>query len=254
MASTQSSATRSHDVKAARRNNAKLASFYDYDLDNPFAEGSFRFAAKGKYTVGERSGEPCVCKWFKTGIVFEETFYEVDINAVSKAHDMIREWNTREYISKPIWINIPQVWTCEPGCHEMSGSKALIEPFIHNYTKYNSNSGWADDATPWPRVMQALSHFSYHVSGGQFVLCDLQGGEYSNAVVLTDPVILSRNRSFGVTDLSSKGISSFFSNHKCNEFCKSEWKRPRDQTRYFVPRRGSSMMAATGAQQQVNRY
>ena len=91
------------------------------------------------------------------------------------------------------------------------------EPFIQNYTKFNSNSGWADDSTPWPRVMQALSHFSYHITSGQFVLCDLQGGIYSNAVVLTDPVILSRSKRFGVTDLGPQGISSFFSNHVCNE-------------------------------------
>lgn len=31
---------------------------------------------------------------------------------------------------------------------------------------------------PWHDVMQALSHFSYHVSGGSLVLCDLQGIVY----------------------------------------------------------------------------
>lgn len=35
--------------------------------------------------------------------------------------------------------------------------------------------------------MQALSHFSYHKTGGQLVLCDLQGGVLSRGrgVVLT---------------------------------------------------------------------
>jgi hypothetical protein len=35
--------------------------------------------------------------------------------------------------------------------------------------------------------MQALSHYSYHKSGGQMVLCDLQGGILSSGrdVVLT---------------------------------------------------------------------
>lgn len=32
----------------------------------------------------------------------------------------------------------------------------------------------------WGEAMQALSHFSYHKSGGQFLLCDLQGGSYRN--------------------------------------------------------------------------
>jgi hypothetical protein len=65
----------------------------------------------------------------------------------------------------------------------------------------------------------AASHFSYHVSAGQFVLCDLQGGVYSNAVVLVlIQSFLSRGKLYGVTDLGPRGISSFFSNHRCNEF------------------------------------
>jgi hypothetical protein len=89
--------------------------------------------------------------------------------------------------------------------------------------------------------MQALSHFSYHMSAGQFVLCDLQGGVYSTAVVLTDPVILSRGKLYGVTDLGPRGISSFFSNPRCNEFCNSSWSRPTGQTRYHRPQMGTSM-------------
>jgi hypothetical protein len=90
--------------------------------------------------------------------------------------------------------------------------------------------------------MQALSHFSYHLTGGRYVFCDIQGGIYPNEVVLTDPVILSWDGSYGVTDLGPKGISSFFSSHVCNEFCKRDWLVPHDRTRYFTPKRGSSMM------------
>jgi hypothetical protein len=56
------------------------------------------------------------------------------------------------------------------------------------------NTAQANDETPWPRVMQALSHFSYHQSGGQHVLCDLQGGVYRDGIVLTDPAVLSRTK------------------------------------------------------------
>jgi len=41
---------------------------------------------------------------------------------------------------------------------------------------------------PWDKVMQALSHFTYHISGGEFVLCDLQGGLSSDGAIITDPV------------------------------------------------------------------
>eukprot|EP00986_Skeletonema_menzelii_P018903 scaffold26765_cov208-Skeletonema_menzelii.AAC.5 len=55
---------------------------------------------------------------------------------------------------------------------------------------------------------------------------------------------------YGVTDLGPRGISSFFSNHVCNEFCKSNWSRPADQRRYHRPQMGTSM-AGTNANQHV---
>lgn len=229
-------------LQSARMNNSSKASFSNHDLQHPFAAGGFRWVAKGHYTNGPRNGEACVCKWFKTGHVFEDSFFSLDIKATDKALDLVKEWNSRSFIDKNVMVNIPQVWVFEPGLSNWAGRKVLQEPYIENYVKFNSNSGWADNETPWPRVMQALSHFSYHISGGQFVLCDLQGGVYSNAVVLTDPVILSRRKSFGVTDLGEKGISSFFSNHRCNEFCRSNWSKPNDTTRYFCPQQGTSMM------------
>jgi len=240
--------------QTARRNDATEATFAHYDLDHPFAEGGFRWVAKGRYVAGHRTGQPCVCKWFKTGAVFETTFFDLDIKAMNKALEIIQQWNRNNYINKLVQINIPEVWTfAHTSSNGWAGRKCLQEPYIENYQKFNSNTGWADDTTPWPRVMQALSHFSYHTSGGQFVLCDLQGGVYSDSVVLTDPVILSRLKSYGVTDLGQQGISSFFSNHQCNEFCKANWSRPADQRRYFQPQQGTSMMrAGTNARQRVS--
>ena len=150
-------------------------------------------------------------------------------------------------INRIVQVNIPEVWTFQP-CFgsPVSGKKVLQEPFLQNYQKFNSNTGWADNDTPWPQVMQALSHFSYHVSFGHFALFDLQGGVHSDSVVLTDPVILSRNKMYGVTDLGPRGISSFFSNHVCNEFCSASWMKPADRCRYFRPQAGTSMVGAGG--------
>lgn len=242
--------------QTARRNDATRAEFTTYALAHPFAEGGFRWVAKGVYTEGLRTGQDCVCKWFKTGHVVEASFFDLDIRAMNKAHDLVRQWNSRRSLDNIIKVNIPEVWTGENVYGSLiAGKKMLQEPFIESYQKFNSNTGWADNATPWPRVMQALSHFSYHVSGGQYVLCDLQGGVYSDSVVLTDPVILSRDRCYGVTDLGPQGISSFFSNHRCNEFCNSNWSRPADQRRYFNPQAGTSMVhAGAGGRTNQNQH
>jgi hypothetical protein len=53
---------------------------------------------------------------------------------------------------------VPAVWTFEETAHAAwAGKKVLCEPFIQNYQKFNSNSGWNDDSKAWAKVMQALS-------------------------------------------------------------------------------------------------
>jgi hypothetical protein len=232
-------------METARKNESSSASFTHDALDYPFSQGAFRWVAKGTYDDGPRYGQACVCKWFKTGHVMESTFFDLDIKAMKKALHLVREWNNQGILSNAvIKVNMPDVWEFQHNSR-WAGQKVLQEPFIDNYQKFNSNTGWADSSEAWPQVMQALSHFSYHVSGGQFVLCDLQGGIYNGGVVLTDPVILSRNKSYGITDLGPTGISSFFSNHRCNEYCRSQWSMPADQSRYHQIQKGTSMMTGS---------
>lgn len=124
--------------------------------------------------------------------------------------------------------------------------KALIEPFIQNYHKFNSNTGWTDArTTDWSLAMQALSHFSYHVSGGNYVLCDIQGGVYQQEVVLSDPAILSRTYEYGETDLGPEGISAFFSNHACSKYCRPHWTAPADPVEHYRPVSSTNMIRHT---------
>lgn len=236
----------SHVTDAGRYNQSSEAEYTHYNLKNPFASGAFRWVAKGSYTKGPRQGQASVCKWFKTGTVFSTDYFILDIKAVDKALEIVNRFNQLGIINKQIVVNVPEVWTFEDDCDdEWAGSKTLSEPFINDYKKFNSNSGWANDDEGWPEVMQALSHFSYHITGGNFVLCDLQGGIYQQQVVLSDPVILSRNRDYGVTDLGADGISSFFSQHACNRFCRSNWTAPANPIQHFRAVPGTSMMRHT---------
>lgn len=225
---------------SGRHNLSSSATVNHAELENPFAEGAFRWVAKGTYTSGPRSGQPAVHKWFKSGSVFSKDFFTLDIKAVDKALEFIDKFNELGVVGKVIKLNIPTVWQFTSGLRQ--GEKILVEPFIRNYQKFNSNSGWTNDDDGWAEVMQALSHFSYHISGGFYVLCDIQGGIYSREVVLSDPVILSRTRQFGVTDLGPAGISSFFCEHYCNDYCRPHWSRPANPVQHFRPVSGTSML------------
>lgn len=225
------------------RHNASNRCQVPWDaLDNPFSQGAFRWVAKGKYISGSREGQACVVKWFKTGAVFSDDYFTLDIKAVDKALEFVNRFNQLNLVNKAVKINVAQVWHFDDDSGHWAGQHHLCEPFIQNYQKFNSNTGWNDDSRAWGEVMQALSHLSYHVSGGFYVLCDLQGGIYQHEVVLSDPVILSRTREFGVTDLGPDGIASFFSQHNCNNFCRPHWTKPANPLQHFRPVPGTTMI------------
>ena len=94
--------------------------------------------------------------------------------------------------------------------------------------------------------MQALSHFSYHISNGRTLLCDVQGAVYKDCVVLTDPAINSTERRYGPTDLGRAGMSTFFHMHRCNHFCREEWRQPVETAQELPVRYGTSMVEADG--------
>lgn len=231
---------------SARKNLSTTAQFEQSDLDNPFAQGAFRYVAIGKYTSGPRNNEKCVCKWFKTGVVYENHYYDTDIKVSHEAVKLIDEWNNAKLIDKTVQMNMPEVWVFVKESSR-PGQKFMEEPFIDNYQKFNSNSGWNDSDLPWPKVMQALSHYSYHNSQGMFLLCDLQGGAYRDGIVLTDPVVMSRvEGDYGPTDLGQKGISTFFARHTCNEFCRKNWLKPPSPKAFHPEVQGTTMFSASG--------
>lgn len=188
----------------------------------PFAEGSFRWCYSGEYTGGQRTGQRCVVKRFKNE---QQSLASIrkDLYAVEKAEHIITQWNQAGFSKDFIRINRPDHWT-------ISGFECLVEPWINGFFKINSNTGWTtDEDDDQVDMLQALSHYSYHVSSGQFVLCDLQGGCYRDGIILTDPVIMSRDGRFGATDLGPDGISTFFYYHTCTDYCDDRWTQPRNQ-------------------------
>jgi hypothetical protein len=79
-------------------------------------------------------------------------------------------------------------------------------------------------------TLTAFSHYTWHVSGGHMLVCDLQGevDVKLGRVVLTDPAIHCvsvedgpRAREVGITNLGAGGIQAFFSTHVCSDVCRN---------------------------------
>lgn len=173
------------------------------------AEGSFKLVYAGTYVGGPRADQRCVCKVFKTGCVYEKGYFANELRVVRKTVDLVNKFNADRIINKSIWVNIPTIWEFSEGSR-WEHAKNLVEPMISNFEKFNSNTGWTPrKSSPWIDVMQALSHYTYDITNGNLLVCDLQGGIYRDGFIITDPVIMSINQAFGPTDLGSKGISTF---------------------------------------------
>lgn len=163
------------EMAYSRNNNSTAAEFTDSLV--PFASGSFKYVWQGHYTDGPRKGQKCVAKAFKTGSVFEDHFFELEMAVIEETRKIVNAWNNARIVDLPIKLSKPQIWT------DVNGQKFLIEPFIENFQKFNSNSGYVTlQGDTWSDALQALSHFSYYNSRGQMLLCDIQGGIYQDGL------------------------------------------------------------------------
>lgn len=208
-------------------------------------EGSFRIAYAGTYLCGNRNNQEAVCKCFKPQYaVLEDDFFSSDFDAADRAIQYAEEWNDFCQNDETILITRGDI-------HTIGGKRYLVEPMIRNFTKFTSNNGFIADDQGWMgECMEAFTHYTYYRSGGQLIVCDLQGrykyNRYANSksrFELTDVAICSRRCSHGPTDLGEKGIDSFFHNHVCNQFCNIDrhWARPR-RTRQWFPASSSTSM------------
>jgi hypothetical protein len=175
----------------------------------------------------------------------EMEYFASDFRIVDFAIKYAEKWNRLNSDDKTILITKGSI------IHSNSGIPYLAEPVIRNFKKFTSNSGWIEDSGSWKtNAMTAFSHFTYHASGGQHLVCDLQGRYRDNRrfhngksrFELTDVAICSRARSFGPTDLGEKGIESFFANHVPNEYCDSRWLKPSYPRRWFPSNSSATSM------------
>lgn len=210
-------------------------------MDNYLATGTFLQVHYGVYTTGGRKGEKMVLKQFladgqkelkehaKIRPVYHEKDWACELKASMKAAEVIVFFSmlmSKEGAKRMVHINLPQVFRSRHKDPTGRQPLALCEPFIEGeYLKFNSNSGWflnddPDDPDNTFDFMQALSHFSYHWSDGEVLLCDLQGAVYDSRYVLTDPAIHSKHKGYyGDTDWGLVGQQGFFARHRCSWYC-----------------------------------
>lgn len=117
------------------------------------------------------------------------------------------------------------IYTVEEG-HDALPPFMVGERYLPGvFRKYNGNHGYVDPDLPDSEIAQAFSHFTFEASRGKHMVLDLQGvhldkGQRRNPhLILTDPQVVSLDRSFGPGDLGDEGMRAFFRSHRCGVTC-----------------------------------
>ena len=233
------------DHSSAARTN--LSSDDVHISNRKLGEGAFHVCLEGTFIGGNRNQQEAACKRFKPQYrSMESEFFAKDFEIADRTIRSAEGWNDFCQYGKEILVSKRSIH------YSNSYIKYLVKPLIRHYDKYTSNTGWIGNTNNWQvRCMEAFTHYTYHESGGQLIVCDIQGRykhtRYSkdkSRFELSDPAICSRRRLYGPTDLGEKGIDSFFSNHVCNEFCNSGWNKPNRPHQWFPLSKGTSMLSS----------
>ena len=181
----------------------------------PFAKGAFRFAY-----YGVDRNQPMVFKTliFSRDPVTDEKEHEENVKLQLLSDYYIKKFNA----IKP--ATAPRMRYVGARLYEMNGVRYFGEDVLPGkFVKYNNNSTYVNP-DPEGALAQTFSHFTYHMTGGKLLICDIQGcyDVARKEFVLTDPACHTTVgvKEFGDSNLGQKGMDLFFSVHECNQFCK----------------------------------
>ena len=137
-----------------------------------------------------------------------------------KASELAQGFNSFSRTNYPIrftGVDVHRVTKSSPVSTPKLGEYVIVEDYIEgDYKKWCNNYGFVSTES---LSMPAFMHWSWVHTKGELMIADLQGVWKQEGFVLTDPVIMSLNNSYGVTDTGVEGMIMFFHKHQCNQFC-----------------------------------
>jgi hypothetical protein len=198
----------------------------------PFASGAFREAFLAKSIAGMPKGKYVVKKYLeieKRGIeaLFESielhTRKSVQLNALARnfAQSMASEVQAAEFGET---FSYGKVYYSS-----LNGEPVTLENHLDGvFEKFINNTGelcvTPADATELSLKAETFVHYTFHKSNQQLMVTDIQGVNYS----LCDPEIATADLKdpedqairFCTGNLSDAAITTFFTCHECNKYCK----------------------------------
>jgi len=146
------------NYSAARTNlTSKSVTFTTKSLER----GPFGCSSREPALEGTGINKKPACKIFKPQWrSMELEYYASDFRIADTAITHAESWNNFCCGDEIILVT-------EGSILPSGGKRYLCEPLIRNFKKFTSYSGWIKDSRFWTtEVMEAISHYTYHDSGG----------------------------------------------------------------------------------------
>ncbi|CAF4525120.1 unnamed protein product [Rotaria sp. Silwood1] len=190
----------------------------------PFAKGSLRFAFYGQYCSDDSPFVDVVFKELASADPKSNTFivYQEHLEMQAIAQFLAEQFNAeQQYLFRNF---IPILYADADLVQQKTDPLKIyqVERRMHQeWRKWNNNSGGVS-LSEYSTILQAFSHWTYHITSGRLMVVDLQGVKVDRAYLLTDPALhcndLLRFRETR-TNLSIKGMRQFFRTHVCSDVC-----------------------------------
>lgn len=171
-----------------------------------YAHGPFNSFARGFHTIDGQAGPTLCAKKYERGSPFQRAAYKqaLDGDIKERSQKFIDAFQKRYDRATKIRLSKPHAWEAlknsslsnkilPPDMMACSSDhsnfarrfRVLFEDEIEHFKVFVSNSGWTlprKTGVVQSAMMLALSHFSYHYTGGKEMLVNLQGG-YEDGVL-----------------------------------------------------------------------
>ncbi|CAF4338353.1 unnamed protein product, partial [Adineta steineri] len=191
---------------------------------NPFAKGSLRFAFYGQFLNDDSYFIDVVFKELANADSKANTFivYQEHLEIQAIAQFLAEQFNIEQ---QRIFRNFLPIIYADAHLvqQKLNPSKIYqVERRMHQeWHKWNNNSGGVS-LNEYSTILQAFSHWTYHITSGRLMVVDLQGVKVDCAYLLTDPALhcedllrFQKTR----TNLGIKGMHQFFRTHICSDVC-----------------------------------
>ena len=191
---------------------------------NPFAKGSLRYAFYGQFSTENSSFDDVVFKELANDYSNNNAFmtYREHLEIQAIAQFLAEQFNAEQ--QRLFRHAVPIIYADANLVQQTSNPSKIYQVerrMQHEWRKWNNNSGGVS-LNEYSTILQAFSHWTYHVTNARLMVVDLQGVKVERAYLLTDPAVhcddilrFCRTR----TNLGIKGMQQFFRTHICSEIC-----------------------------------